>query len=610
MKKIGVALGIFLVLILLFGYFAIYAPFMRIKAKGLVVVASAKEIKQSLAKNDMDLLNKKLDEFTVKYNDFQKEAKSVYWMSFIPYIADFKNGVEAGGYMVKTAKQSSEAVTPYADLIGFNKGEVSFVEKSAENRLQTAILTLDKVLQKIGVISEDIHQAEIRIQKIDPNRYPEKIGKTEVRSKIVNVKEQFQGLSSLFVDAKPLIKRIPELFGKDQEKTYLILFQNDNELRATGGFLTAYAVFKVKDGKITIDKSADIYSLDASISSHPVAPREILTYHKGVSQLYIRDSNLSPDLPTSVDLFNTLYNKSGDRVRYDGIITIDSKVLVDMLKIFGDTEAAGVTFSAQTDSRCDCPQVIYQLSDMVDRPVNYVKTNRKGILGDLMYALFYKAIGFSPSKYWGTLAQQMFKNLQEKHIQLYFVDKNLQQSIEKLNFAGRVRQYPSDFLEVVNVNFAGAKANLFVSEAITSVSDLHGNGPVTRQVHVEYRNPYPASDCNLERGGLCLNATLRNWVRLYVPKGSKLTEFKGSEMKVNTYDELDKTVFEGFMTVTPLGKAEIDVTYTLPSTLSTKDYSLLVEKQAGTEDQKLEVKIDGRKVYSGLLNVDQEIKAK
>lgn len=610
MKKILVIAGILLIAIAILAYFVVYAPFMRIKAKGQAVVASAREMKDVFSKNDIDLLNKKLDEFTVTYNDFQNEAKSVYWLSFIPYVADFKNGVEAGDYMVKTAHESSKAVTPYADLVGFKKGEASFVEKSAENRLQTAILTLDKVLQRIDVISEYIHEADLRIQKIDAKRYPEKIGQTEVRARLENVKEQFQGLASLFVDAKPLIKRIPEMFGKDEEKTYLILFQNDNELRATGGFLTAYAIFRVKDGKITIDRSADIYTLDGSISAHPAAPQEILSYHKGVSQFFIRDSNLSPDLPTSIELFNSLYAKSGQREDYDGIITIDSKVLVDMLTIFGDTEAGGVTFSANIDKRCDCPQVIYQLSDMVDRPVNYVRTNRKGILGDLMYALFYKAIGFSPSKYWGTLMEQMYQNLQEKHIQLYFVDRDLQQSVEKLNFAGRVREYPGDYLLVTDVNFAGAKANLFINETLTSKTTVNANGTITREVHIEYRNPYPHSDCNLERGGLCLNATLRNWIRVYVPKGSKLSDFKGSEKKVNTYDELGKTVFEGFLTVSPLGKAEVIVTYTLPASVKADEYSLLVQKQAGAKNETLVVEIDGKKLFNGPFLLDQVVREK
>jgi hypothetical protein len=302
----------------------------------------------------------------------------VYWASFIPYVADFKNGVEAGDYLIKAGQEAVTAITPYADLIGFKKGESSFVEKSTEGRLQTAILTLDKVLVNIDSISNNIKQAEDRISRIDPKRYPQKVGKTEVRAKIANAKEQFNGMASLFVDAKPLLKNLPVIFGSKEEKKYLLLFQNDKERRATGGFLTAYAVFKINEGKISIDRSEDIYTLDATINDRPAVPQEILTYHKGVSRFYIRDSNLSPDLVKSVELFNSLYKKSGARVDYDGIIFLDSKVLVDMLTIFGDTEAGGVRFSADIDANCDCPQVLWKLFNVVGEEVGYQKEDRRG----------------------------------------------------------------------------------------------------------------------------------------------------------------------------------------------------------------------------------------
>lgn len=607
MKKIIIALIAVLFVFGVISYFIVIRPFQSIKAKGMIVLASAKEMKQVFAQNNIDLLNSKFDEFSKKYTDFEKEAKTIYWFSFVPYVSDFKNGVEAGTFMIKAGKQAIVSIAPYADLIGFKKGAVSFVEKSAEDRLMTAILTLEKVLVNVDSISANIDQAQMRINKIDPKRYPEKMGNTVVRQNIQNVKEQFMGLSSLFVDAKPLVRRIPEMFGKDQEKTYLILFQNDKELRATGGFLTAYAIFKVKNGKMRIERSEDIYSLDNSIASHPVAPREISAYHKNVSQFYIRDSNLSPDFPTSVDLFNSLFKKSNRAVKYDGIITIDSKILVDMLTIFGDTETDGIRFSANKDKRCDCAQVLYQLFDMVDRPVGYIKENRKGILGDLMYALFYKAIGFSPSKYWGTLVQQMFTNLQEKHILVYFTDPDLQKAVEKLNFAGRVRDTNGDFLYVNNVNFAGAKSNMFVNVTENSVTKTNDNGKITREVTVTYRNPYPHSNCSLD-GGLCLNATLRNWVRVYVPKGSTLISFEGSMKKTQTYDELGKTVFEGYLEVPTQGKAEIIVKYSLPSSVDANKYSLLVEKQPGTENDKAVMKVDGRTLFEGVLDVDKEVR--
>jgi hypothetical protein len=598
-KKNGL---IILLVLLVLGYFFVYRPYVNIKAKANIVIASAKEMKSIFAKNDIELLKTKLDNFSNQYQNLEKASESIYWASFIPYISDLKNGLTAGHYLVNAAKETVTTVEPYADLIGFKKGEQSFAEKSAEDRLQTAVLTLDKMVQKIDPIASDLDQAGKSIAKIDPNRYPKKIGKLILRDKIISLKDQFEGMTELFVNAKPLIKKLPEILGSREEKTYLILYQNDKERRATGGFLTFYAVFKIKNGKMTIFRSDDIYSLDNSISDHPAAPPEIITYHKGVSRFYIRDSNLSPDFVQSIKLFESLYEKSGARVEYDGIIALDSKILVDMLTIFGDVEVGGIRFSAKIDPRCDCPEAIYTLFDLVDRPVNYVKENRKGILGDLMYRLFYNALGFSPSKYWGTLMQTMFKNLEEKHILVYFKDPETQKSLEQLNFAGRIRDFQGDYLHINNVNFAGAKSNMFVSETIDSKT----NGK-DREVTVNFRNPYPASDCNLERGGLCLNATLRNWIRVYVPQGSKLVSFKGSTKKVQTYDELGKTVFEGYLEIVPKGQGMVIVKYTLPSNVDTNNYSLLVQKQAGVEEQKLKVSLNNKSLFDGVLRADKVI---
>lgn len=572
----------------------------------MAVLVSAQDLKAAFSKNDIDLLTAKLKITDEKYSEFEKEASTVYWAKPIPYVADFKNGVEAGRYGIEAAKVAIKSIAPYADLIGFKKGESSFVEKSAEGRLQTAVLTLDKVLVNIDVISADIGEIEKRLQAIDEKRYPESLGGVSIRKNIVSIKDQFTGVSHLFVDAKPLLKRFPEILGSKKEQTYLILFQNDAERRATGGFLTAYAVFTIKDGKMSIQKSEDMYTLDASIANHPTPPREIREYFPTVGVFNIRDTNLSPDFVKSLELFNSLYKKSGSRVKYDGVVAMDTKILVDMLTIFGDAEVDGMTFSAKIDSRCDCAQVIYQLLSTIGEEVGYQKTNRKGILGDLMLELFNRALRFSPSRYWGTLAQTMLKNLDEKHILLNFVDPEIQTSIEKLNYGGRIRETTTDYLHINDVNFGGQKSNLFVKETMTSKTEKKGSD-VEREVTVEYRNPYPASNCNRNQERiLCLNATLPNWVRIYVPKGSKLVSFDGSAKKVQTYDDLGKTVFEGFLRVNPMGMAKIKVVYTLPSGVNADE--LLVQKQPGADGEKYTVTINGQKKFDKVLETDTLVK--
>jgi hypothetical protein len=105
-----------------------------------------------------------------------------------------------------------------------------------------------------------------------------------------------------------------------------------------------------------------------------------------------------------------------------------------------------------------------------------------------------------------------------------------------------------------------------------------------------------------------LNATLRNWLRIYVPAGSKLISFQGSETKVKTYESLNKTVFEGFLRVNPLGKSEVVVEYDLPYKItSEKDYKLLIQKQPGTDGHLYKILINGKKKEEFKLKTDKEI---
>ncbi|KXK12249.1 MAG: hypothetical protein UZ22_OP11002000048 [Microgenomates bacterium OLB23] len=333
-----------------------------------------------------------------------------------------------------------------------------------------------------------------------------------------------------------------------------------------------------------------------------------------MSQFFIRDSNLSPDFIESNKLFDELYQKSSQKVEYDGIIAMDTYVLVDALKILGDTQARGVNFSANIDKRCDCPQAIYTLLNEVDRPVAYIKADRKGILGDLLFAVMQKALGFSPSKYWGRLSQEvLMKNLNEKHILMDMKDKEIQNSLEALNFAGRIKSSEEnvDYLHINDTNFAGAKSNLFVDHEIQSATEIANDGTVTRKLTINYKNPHKHSNCSLEEseilgvGGLCINATLRNWLRVYVPEGSKLVSFNGSEKKTLTYDDLGKTVFEGFLGVQPMGKATVTIEYTLPFKVENKnEYRLIVQKQPGTAGHEFAATLNGKKIIDSKLTRD------
>jgi hypothetical protein len=324
--------------------------------------------------------------------------------------------------------------------------------------------------------------------------------------------------------------------------------------------------------------------------------------------------------------FEELYMQTSGEKNIDGIFTVDTHVLVEALRILGPLNVYGREFSATIDKRCDCPRAVYELEDYSTRPVGYVRTERKDIIGVLLHNILQQALGVSPSKYWGQLFQMLITEINNKHVLAYFHDGDIQKAAESFNMAGRIMtssesaavlKYQEgkgwDYLHINHSNMGGAKSNMFVSEKVTKDTTVNADGTLTTKLTVEYKNPYKGSDCGLESGGLCLNAPLRNWVRVYVPKGSKLTESKGTQspldgkaMQMDTYTSLEKTVFEGFLIVNPMGTARLDVTYTSPVKPEGK-YKLLIQRQPGSDDQEFLLKLNGKDRKKFTLLTDTEV---
>lgn len=585
-KIIGITVLAVLIVVLLFGL-SVYFPAKELYGSVKKTETVFQQTYTAIKSQDLETSRIKFQELHENIDQIENNLNRLSWLQHFPFLGGYvldaqhllaaaKNGVEASQIGIDT-------LTPYADLLGL-KGKSSFVQGSADERIKTAVETLDKIIPNIDQISQKIAAVNSALEQVDENRYPEKVGNTAIRSRFKGAKTLFMQTTSLFVNAQPLLKNIPQLLGIKEAKRYLVLFQNDAELRATGGFITGYALFKIEKGKLQAERSDDIYKLDEAKKKAFPAPSPILKYHKDVNTLNLRDSNLSPDYVVSINGFEKMLKESvPDFPQFDGIIAVDTHVLVSAIKILGEFNIAGRVFSAETDKRCDCPKAIYELEDYSTKPVAYLREDRKGIIGTLLYQIMQRALGVSPGKYWGQLFQMFINEAGEKHVLFYFHDAEAQKGIEAMNFAGRIKDYEGDYLHVNDVNFAGAKSNMFVRQSVKQEINIENDGSIVKTLTISYKNPAPASNCNLEAGQLCLNGILRNWLRIYVPAGSTLIEFTGSEKATDTYEELGKTVFEGFLTVKPQASSEVIVKYRLGQKVNKGEiYKLLIQKQPGT----------------------------
>lgn len=609
-SRILLGVVVFLVVLGVLSIFTVVLPAQKVYRSAMKTKAQAQLAADALKKQNVELASTELAKTKKELQQTQKDLQAIAFLKYVPiangYYNDADHLIKAGFSGIDAGITLIDSIIPYADVLGL-KGKGTFVMGTAEQRIQLAVRTMGKITPSIDGIAASLRTARAEIDAVDPNHYPAFIGGGKIKTQLEEAR-LYTDQAVTFVDqARPLIKVLPSLLGENQQKRYLIIFQNDKELRPTGGFITAYAIFSIDKGVIRVERSDDIYTLDNSISNKPKAPAAILKYLPKVTTFNLRDSNLSPDFITSMETFADLYDRSSQKAKVDGIIALDTSVLVSTIKILdNEVYASGIKFTSDIDSRCDCPQVIYELEDNISRPVGYIKAARKDLLGSLLYSIMNKALKSSPKIYWGPLVQEFITQTNQKHVLFSLYDKDAQDGIVALNAAGRIRAFEGDYLHINEANFGGAKSNLFVKESVTQSIEKGSDGSLTKTVTISYKNPHKPSNCNLEAGGLCLNALLRDYVRVYVPKGSELVSSKGSEVKVTTSEDLGKTVFEGFVTVKPLGAATYTLTYKLP--FKVKDnLPLLIQKQPGTYDNEYTIKVNGRTVATFPLLTDKEV---
>jgi len=580
--------------------FYTYKVAMELKVQSDETKVLAKSAYDQFKAQNLPGAQKGFAEVKAKVADIRQTYKKLEFYNSLPiaraYYQDGIHGLNAADAGIDAGTKSLAAVSPYADVLGFT-GQGTFSGGTAEDRLKLILQTLSKVTPQLDSIAVDLEKVKAEVGAVDPNRYPETFQGHPVRASIVQARDLSAGAATALTEFRPVIEQIPYVAGADgKRKKYFVLFQNDKELRPTGGFMTAYAVIFVENGKVTPEKSDDIYQLDKKFNKNIPIPAILGKYLTSEKYFNIRDMNISPDFKESMDQFLANYKLlPGEPKDIDGIIAIDTSVLVDILKITGPIDVPGYEgkFSAENTPKCDCPQIIYELSNIITRPTPYIRPAPKGILAPMMNTLLQRAYT-APKNKWPDLFQAAWKNVEGRHVQFYLFDQKAQAAVDKVNAGGRLTLDPTaqDFLAVVDANLGGAKSNLFITSTIDQEVSTPANGEITKKVTVTYRNSRHGDNCNLEAGLLCLNARLRDWNRIYLPKGSKLKNAQGyREGSLKTSDQGAFTVVEGEFLLDPLSQAKLQFEYTVPYT--DKDYKVKLWKQGGVDAVPVNFDVNG-----------------
>ena len=389
-----------------------------------------------------------------------------------------------------------------------------------------------------------------------------------------------------------LARLAPALLGADGLKTYLLLAQNSDELRPTGGFISGVGLLPIDRGQLGEIDFEDSYSVYNPNVDHPLAPPD-LEQTMGAQMLLFRDSNWSADFPTSAQVAQALYQLDTGAAT-DGVIAFNLEATRRLVAALQPLTLPGYQQPLTGDN------VLVAMREIWAEPIETENTvreasesdwwlHRKDFMGDLAAAA--RARLESGQIDFGLLAQAFYSSLQEKHVLVAVNDPATSALLAEAGWSGVVDPGDGDFLLVVDSNVGWNKVNGVVQRNTNYTVTPRPDGSAWVELELVYRHQGEASDepCVHEASyGDSYEDMVRrcyfNYVRVLAPAGAQLRSAEGfepAEVSVRP-GERGATQFAGNLVLPPGRTARLRLNYELPAGLLDGDaYTLRVQKQPG-----------------------------
>lgn len=397
----------------------------------------------------------------------------------------------------------------------------------------------------------------------------------------------FDKLRTLFQEGSVLAINLPSILGQDINKNYLVLFENNMELRPTGGFIGSYGVANFGGGKLNGLDINDIYSADGQLKGHVEPPLPIKSY-LGEANWWFRDSNWSPDFPTSAERAEWFLSKEVDR-EVDGVIAVDLQPIKDILNYTGPIFLPDYNLTITSDN-------LYEKTQEEAQANTFAGSRQKASFLTALSRTLITEIAKMNSKNKILVLRALYENLVGRHIQVYLHDQLLADALNKLNWDGKIQTYScgddcySDFFGDVEANVGVNKANYFVKRKIDFNVNIDSQ-KITRYLTINLTN---VANPSLGPSGI-----YKNYMRIMIPSEANLVGVKSvvGQSETNLLPEITQEKGRQevgvYFEVTP-GLSE-DVVFEWQNPLppaSVGNYGLFVRKQAGVGADPIFIKIN------------------
>ncbi|MGQ9523030.1 MAG: DUF4012 domain-containing protein [Anaerolineae bacterium] len=403
---------------------------------------------------------------------------------------------------------------------------------------------------------------------------------------------------------------MPDLLGANGPRVYLIIAQNEDELRPTGGYITGVGEVRMENGRIAAMTFRDSYAVDDFTQPYPDPPEPLRRY-MGIDLWVFRDSNWSPDFPTAARQAIALY-RPGDPVTVDGVIALDQYAVKELVGAVGPLPVEGADEPITGETVISYMRRAWEPED--GALTGEWWRERKSFMGPLAEALWARIQREDVD--WLRLAETVVRLLDEKHLLLYIPHPVVAPLLAERGWDSALQAGPADFLLVVDANVGYNKASAKVQQAITYEVDL-GRNPPRATLTLVYTHTVPTgSPCVPESRydpvyEQMMARCYWDYLRVYIPQGSRLLdatripvpkealwsgEAESSEVTVLPADEGPFTTLEVLLLLLPGAVQTRSFTWELPESVVRRQgdeavYALRVQKQPGTVDRPLTVRI-------------------
>lgn len=500
------------------------------------------------------------------------EAKSIYDnLEPIRKANVFKRGFESGDSLFNL---SSLSVTSARSTVLGIQALLKSIKAVTGEITESPVSYFDYANLELNSASEDLSKAYAILKDRDFNKELPPI----IAQKITGLSEKIALYNKLAGKARAMSILLPKLVALEGTKSYLVLLQNNMELRPTGGFIGSFAKVSFEGGKLKKLDVNDIYAIDGQLAIHVEPPKEIKG-DLGQKDWFLRDSNWEPDFPTAARQAQWFYTKeTGERV--EGVVALDISAMEGLLAGIGPLELADYNEKITAENLFERAVTHAELSFF---PGTQAK---KSFLTALTNGVFEK-IFFLPQNNWSGIISALGKSLDEKHISIYLNDPKLFSYIVSENWAHVLPRQTdqntnNDFLSIVEANLGANKVNYYLDRSYNLETVVGKFGEVKHRLRINYINRSPSDTFP---GG-----KYKNRMRIYLPFSSQLTRVLWGEAditkSISSFVDFGRIGYSMLLELAPKEQKTLVLDYSVPVKLDFQDgkaaYRLDVVKQAGT----------------------------